>query len=345
MAYGNDVSVYVEDRVGDLGAPGSPAPWWISPDVDIPAHTGQAVQGANDVQVRVHLHDEPILEEKIAADVFVGNPGLVLSPTTGTIRIDPGTLRFRPAGVVGTEPIADAAGGTLTFPWTPSATAGAIDGPGHRCLILRAYPVSVTPPSSPFDVPNEQHEAMHNCEILTTTTAPGKKKAGAGTPDDPRRRDRATGMWWEELGTMAVGRRGRRFVVWAFDPQPEKWLSPGLRAALKKAKVGGFSKQAPGKVTLEAVGTSGEEVDPEKLLEKGRFASRAGLGKGLFARNRLVGAATLELGPRKPAGLLLRFDHSNLEKRTAVVLHGAQWDEKGNPEGGMTVIALAPVDG
>ena len=43
MAYGFDVTVYVEDKTGDLGAPGSPAPWWLSPDVDIPAHTGEAV--------------------------------------------------------------------------------------------------------------------------------------------------------------------------------------------------------------------------------------------------------------------------------------------------------------
>lgn len=346
MAYGNDVSVYVEDTAGDLGAPGSPAPWWISPDVDIPAHTGQAVQGVNDVRIRVHAHEEPIVEELIAADVFVGNPGLVLSPTTGTIRIDPGTLRFRPAGVAGTEPIADEAGGTLTFPWTPSATAGAIDGPGHRCLIVRAYPVSVTPPTSPFDVPNEQHEAMHNCEILTTTTAPGSgKEAGAGTGDDPRRRDRRTGMWSEEFTTMAIGRKGRRVVLWAFDPQPEKWLPASVRDALEKAGIGGFSPKPPSKVTLEAVGAASQDVDPDRLLKKRGFAKRAGLGrKSLFPANRLVGAIALDLATKEPAELLLRFDHSNLEKRTAVVLHGAQWDEKGDPEGGMTLIALAPTD-
>ena len=92
MAYGFDVTVYVEDKTGDLGAPGSPAPWWLSPDVDIPAHTGEAVQGANDVRIRVHAHEEPILDEKIVAEVYVGNPSLVMSPTSGTSRIDPGTL-------------------------------------------------------------------------------------------------------------------------------------------------------------------------------------------------------------------------------------------------------------
>src|SRR4051794_33368289 len=117
MAFGNDVSVYVEDKAGDLGAPGSPAPWWLSPDVDIPAHTGEAVQGANQVQVRVHTHEEPILDEKVVAEVYVGKPSLVLSPTTGTKRIDPGTLVFRPPNVPGPEPAAGEAGATLTFPW------------------------------------------------------------------------------------------------------------------------------------------------------------------------------------------------------------------------------------
>ncbi|MEA2440850.1 MAG: hypothetical protein QOH76_2274, partial [Thermoleophilaceae bacterium] len=57
MAYGTDVTVYVEDKAGDVGAPASPAPWWISPDVDIPAHSGEAGQGSNDVQIRVHTHE------------------------------------------------------------------------------------------------------------------------------------------------------------------------------------------------------------------------------------------------------------------------------------------------
>src|SRR3954468_14062453 len=105
MPYGFDISVFVEDKKNDGGAPGS-SPFWLSPDVDIPAHTGQAVQGSNDVQIRVHSHEEPILDEKIVAEVYVGAPGFVLSPTTGTKRIDPANLRFRPPGVTGTELIA-----------------------------------------------------------------------------------------------------------------------------------------------------------------------------------------------------------------------------------------------
>src|SRR3712207_730708 len=98
MPYGNDVSVFVEDKGGDLGAPGS-SPFWLSPDVDIPAHPGRAVQGPNDVQIRVHSHEEPILEEKIVAEVYVCNPSLAMSPTVGSKRIDPGNLRFRPPSV------------------------------------------------------------------------------------------------------------------------------------------------------------------------------------------------------------------------------------------------------
>jgi hypothetical protein len=337
MAYGNDVTVYVEDRAGDLGAPGSPVPWWLSPDVDLPGHPGLAVQGANDVGIRVHAHDEPVLEDKIVAEVYVCAPSLTMSPGTSK-RIDPGNLLFRPANVAGSEPVADDTGGTLTFSWTPSSAVTEPDGPGHRCLVLRAFPQGVTPPSSPFDVPNEQHEAQHNIEVLTTAMKKSRQKmAGAGTPKDPRRRDAATERWWEDLITLGVGRRGRRFVVWAFDPSP----SDQILRVLKRAKVRGLAEEPPGNVAIDVVEARGEQVDVDQAMRR-RFARKAGLGSGLFAQKRLLAAATLEVGPRKPAHVQLGFDHSNLAAGTAVVLHGAQWDESGRAEGGMTIAALAP---
>jgi hypothetical protein len=344
VAYGTDVTVFVEDKAGDLGAPGTPAPWWLSPDVDIPAHPGEAVQGPNDVQIRVHAHEEPQLADKIVAEVYVGNPSLVMSPTTGTVRIDPGNLRFRTRDVPGNEPVADVPGTTLTFSWTPSSTAGAVNGPGHRCLILRAFPENVTPPTSPFDVPNEQHEAQRNIEILTTTTAPGQRgKKGAGTEEDPRRRDRKTGMWLEALGTLAPGKRGRRYVAVAFDPRPDDEIREILRAGLPKGTR--FSGKPPAALELDGGDAKGQPVDPGKLLGRRRFAARSGLGRGVFREDLLLAAAAVELGPRRRNELVLRFDHTNLERRGALVLHVAQWNEAGVPEGGITVVAPAPVDG
>jgi hypothetical protein len=343
MAYGSDVSVFVEDKAGDLGAAGS-NPFWLSPDVDIPAHPGEATQGSNDVRIRVHAHEEPIVDELIAAEVYIGQPGFVLSPTTGTKRIDPGNLRFRPANVAGTQPVANTPGSTLTFAWTPSSTASQPDGPGHRCLILRAFPVSVTPPSSAFDVPNEQHEAQRNIEILATTKRMAKPggKQGAGTPGDPRRHDK-DGLWWEDLLTLAVGRRrGKRYVVWAFDPDPSREVVGGLRKGLAAAKARGFSKEPPATVELGAVEQRFEPIDPLKLLRNRSFARQSGLGRGVFQEDLLLAAGSVELGPRSPTHLLLGFDHSNLRAGTAVVLHGAQFDARGRPEGGMTVVAVAP---
>jgi hypothetical protein len=345
MPYGTDVSVYVEDKQGDLGAPGSPAPWWLSPDVDIPAHSGLAGQGTNQVQVRVHSHEEPIVEEKIVAEVYVGMPGFVLSPVVGTKRIDPGNLKWRPPTVPGTEPIADETGSTLSFPWTPSAVATEVDGPGHRCLIVRAFPESVTPPTDPFIVPDEGHEAQHNIEVITTTMAIAPMpKGGAGIPGDPRHRDEGTGLWWEIFSTMAAKRPGKHYVAWAFDPEPNKVVVGGVRKALKEAGITGFSQRPPGKVTLEVVKAHGGEIDPQKLCDDQKFAAASGIGSGLFDAGRLVGAASLELEPNRLARLLMRFDLSDLDERTAAVLHGVQWNEAGEAEGGMTVIALAPTD-
>jgi len=345
VPYGTDQSVFAEDIAGDLGAPTPPSkPFWLSPDVDIPAHTGQAFQGSNDVQIRVHSHEEPILEEKIVAEVYVGSPGFVLSPTTGTKRIDPGNLRFRPPAVAGTEPLAPEAGGTLSFPWTPSSVATDVDGPGHRCLILRAFPESVNPPSSPFDVANEQHEVQHNLEILSTTKMKAKMdQGGAGVPDDPRKIDQDTGLWWERFDTLAGGKRGPHFVVWAFDPEPGPEVTDGVRAALRGTRFRGFAQEPPDTLRIDVVGR-GKQIDPRDLLPRRSHVKFEGLGRGLFNRKRLVGAAQLILGPRSLSSLVLQFDHSNLFKRTAAVLHGVQWNEQGQAEGGMTLVALAPTD-
>jgi hypothetical protein len=342
MAYGTDVTVFVEDKAGDLGAVPSPAPWWLSPDVDIPAHPGEARQGANTVQIRVHSQEEPIIEQKIVAEVYVGNPSLAMSPTANTRRIDPGNLRFRPPNVAGTEPVATQAGGTLTFSWTPSGTAGDVDGLGHRCLVLRAFPEDVTPPTSPFDVPNEQHEAQRNIEIVSTAEMSGSmSKGGAGTPDDPRRIDKATGKWWERIETIGPGRRGRRYTVWAFDPRPNRLIQEAATAVLGKRGFKGFSKQPPYEVSIDP-GDNGKQLDPGDVWEDPGFAEPAGIGSGLWANKRLLAAARFDVGPRKPMSLILRWDHSGLEPRTGAVLHGAQWNERGEPEGGITIVAMAP---
>jgi hypothetical protein len=157
-------------------------------------------------------------------------------------------------------------------------------------------------------------------------------RGGAGTPDDPRRRDKETGLWWERLLTVGPGRRGKRYVAWAFDPEPGDYLGKGVRRALKEANVRGFSTDPPAKVALDVAGA------------KSRPTKRAPVRNPLFVGGRLLAAASFDLGPRKPVEVILRFDHTNLKARTAAVMHVAQVDARGIPEGGMTVIALPPTD-
>jgi hypothetical protein len=343
MSYGADINVYVEDKAGDGGVSPSPVPWWLSPDVDIPAHSGTAYQGANQVQVRVHCHEEPVLSDRIVAEVYAGNPSLVMAPGSNAVRIDPGTLLFRTAAISGTEPIANETGATMTFSWTPSSNASAPDGPGHRCLILRAFPQSITAPTSPFDVPNEQHEAQHNIEVLATTKMMKAPGSGAGTPGDPRQMNE-DGSWSEVLLTRATGRlRGRRYIVCAFDPDPDHLAVASVRSQLTRSKLS-VSNDPPQRVELEADAGAGEPIDPRRLLKSRRFARASGLGEGLLAEERLLATTSVDLGPRKASRIVVRFDHSNLRPRTAAVLHVAQFTEDGRPEGGMTIVAVAPRD-
>jgi hypothetical protein len=101
---------------------------------------------------------------------------------------------------------------------------------------------------------------------------------------------------------------------------------------LKEAKIRGFSQDPPAEVRLEIVGA------------KSRGTKRVPVRNPLFLGSRLLAGASFDLGPRKPVEVILRFDHSNLKERTAAVMHVAQVDARGIPEGGMTVIALAPID-
>jgi hypothetical protein len=197
---------------------------------------------------------------------------------------------------------------------------------------VRAFPQSLTPPTTPFDVPTEQHEAQHNIEILMTTKKMGSMRSGgAGVPGDERRVDKETGMWWERLLTVGPGRRGKRYVAWAFDPEPGDYLGKGIRRALKEAKVR-FSQEPPAGVKLDVVGA------------RARGTKRVPVRNPLFMGDRLLAATSFDLGPRKPVEVLMRFDHSNLKERTAAVMHVAQVDARGIGEGGMTVIAVAPID-
>jgi hypothetical protein len=323
MSY-NDPIVFVEETAGDLGAPAAPGiPWWFSPDVVIAGPSPEiATTGANTVQIRVHAHEEPIMEEKIVAEVFVGNPSLVMSPTANTRRIDPGNLKFRTIDVPGTEPIANTSGATASFQWTPAGGTGDPDGPGHRCLVVRAFPESLTPPTGPFAVPTEQHEAQHNIEIVKLQM----KKGSA---------------WRSELTTVGAGpKKGRRYVVAAFDPRPDKKLEALWRRIWPK--LGEFATRRPKDFALEPLGTSGEPISPKDLFGKGQFVEGSGLGQGIWARSRVVAALGLDLGPRKVSGVAWGFDPSSLEPGAAGVFHIAQFDQRGRAEGGITVIAQAP---
>src|SRR2546423_4839975 len=63
---------------------------------------------------------------------------------------------------------AEGASATQEFDWTPPDGLPA-DNPqssGHKCLIARAYPDSLTPSAKKFFVPGDPHVAQHNICIV-----------------------------------------------------------------------------------------------------------------------------------------------------------------------------------
>lgn len=158
-----DVRLYLEAVAGD-GGNHTAAVWWLSPDIILNGGTYQASPSApNTVDVRPHAKPgDHIGINTVMIDVYVGDPSLVMTPTSNTTKLtndpnDPG----RPALVV---PIPPPSGTIHTFTWINGGTP--VEAPGHKCLIAQVYPIGETPSPTNFDLPFDQHVAQHNIDIL-----------------------------------------------------------------------------------------------------------------------------------------------------------------------------------
>ena len=200
----------------------------------------------------------------------------------------------------------------------------------------------------------EQHEVQHNLEILSTTAmqarSPGMGGAGAGqgTPEDPRQRDPETDLWNQWVITGIGGQKGAKTpqqatVGVAFDPNPRRTVTQWALPALDRmGGFKGFAERPPASVTLDLIKTRGKPIhDPEVLLELAPFGR---VQDGPFVRDRLLGGALLELAPRRVAGLNVQFDLRDSDPGRPHVIHLGQFDRKGTPTGGLTIIAMAPRD-
>lgn len=170
-----DTCIFMEAIPGDGGLQNPADVWWLSPDITLTGHTSgleNADAGLNKILVRFHRKPAGTCnfpgDESITVEAWVANPSLVMAPDVrgSAARV----------GFIGSPLPAEGGSFAQQLDWTPPPASlpsplGVENPqkPGAKCLVARCYPDSLTPSTTRFFVPGDQHVAQHNLSVLSTT--------------------------------------------------------------------------------------------------------------------------------------------------------------------------------
>ena len=163
-----DTCLFIESTSGDGGVHNANV-WWLSPDIVLNGPVSGADKAdpgqINSVDVTFHSKSAESNclspgDESLLVQLWVGNPAIAMTPNNSN-----SAKLILTTGA--TVPLAGASG-TQHFDWTPPAGVPASDpeSPGHKCLIARCYPDSLTPSPSGFFAPEDQHVAQRNICVV-----------------------------------------------------------------------------------------------------------------------------------------------------------------------------------
>src|SRR6266481_5922870 len=162
-----DNCFFMEAISGDGGVHNPNAVWWLSPDISLAGPVSGADKAdpglVNPVHVKFHRQAGACItpgDESISVQLWVGNPSLVMAPN------DPVSTTL--VGFTGAQLPAPGGNTIQQIDWTPPSGLPP-DNPqssGHKCLVARCYPESLTPSVKSFFVPDDPHVAQHNICIV-----------------------------------------------------------------------------------------------------------------------------------------------------------------------------------
>jgi hypothetical protein len=310
---------------GDGGAHNSGGVWWLSPDIELVGPTSgpdKADPGmVNSVTLTIHQKDSrsnctlPPATESITTQLWVGNPSLAMSPN------NPASTRL--INFVG-APV-PSIGGIVSLPidWTPPDGVPSTDpeSPGHKCLIARCYPDSLTPSNSNFFVPDDQHVAQRNICIVPCGGPGAARRPGPCGLDVT-----TVNIHADRAETVTL-----RAVV---DLRPNKHVSQVVMKHLRDTH--GFRR-------IASVPPQGFEfLLPDFPDARVADRARGGCLASLIAPR---GQLTHEAGIELKAGQLTRFtfkaDMSRASFGDAYIFHLTQVGTGGRVQGGLTIVMLA----
>ena len=321
--------------------------WYMSPDVWLT--TPVANLGQNDIHLRVHLQEKKSFEASQAEiEVFVGNPSLVMSPTSGTKNL--GTVLVARSALTSSPTRSVETTLSWVVPAIDPADPHGPNQPGHRCLVARVYPFGSSKPFD-FQVVADQHEAQRNlCIIDCRDNGPIGGGAGGGmvgAPGTPMGKGE-DGLWAFAVDTTTLGQERtqvaiRATVVDTFTPAELEQVLPLLEPA-------GFKRLAaspPPTTKLEFV-TAEQVVDPgpptyppvcallRKILP---IPPLWKLVDKFCAPTRPPGARVkVELQPGRTARVALKVDLAETAVHEAQALRLEQVGATGDVEGGVLLV-------
>lgn len=321
-----DTCFYLEAVAGDGGAHQSGGVWWLSPDIQLTGATSgpdKADPGAaNTIDVTVHAKPEgcatPQGAESVTVEVWAGNPSLVMTPDnpSSAVKIDS----------LGLSTPAPGSKRSLPFTWTPpiGLPTGDPQGPGHKCIIARAYPDSLAPSAEHFFVPDDQHVAQRNiCVVPCGGPGAARLPGPCGfevTTANPSKEDAAV--------TLRA----------AFDPRPAGHVRDVVLGRLRQTD--GFKQLAerpPRALRLDLPDFPGAEVSGRS--HTGCLGMLFGGGGG--GAKEPGYEARVRMRPKQFTRLTLLADLAGARFGDAYVFHLTQHDRAGRAQGGLTVVMLA----
>jgi len=306
--------------------PGVPY-FWESPDIALNGTTGHAQVGANTVAVTVRKKAECPVPGPVRIDLFVCNPAVaVVPPGAGVPNASVQIPTFNagdPSTFIGVGDTIPATGTTVSFTWSVTAPAPGTDppdGPGHRCLVARAYPIAAnTPDPADFHVQTgpgqgDQHVVQKNIQIDATRGMMRRQSKFNAVTLDGRTRGRVTVRAIANLHP---------------DDRSLAVLLPMLRGVTGFRQI---ATRAPAEFRVTAPG-----VPDAEARDHTRPGCLGFLFKGSAAPTYEL---DLKLGPHQLTGCVLETDLSASAPGDAHVFNLTQINEKDEAQGGLTVVTV-----
>lgn len=318
-----DTCFYMEAVAGDGGSHTSDV-WWLSPDIKLTgpvsgldkADPGQV----NPVEIRFHKkaansNCESTGDENLVVELWVGNPALAMAPNNmqSTFNVE----------VIGAPLPPDGGSDVAHINWTPPSGLPAEDpqSSGHKCLIARCYPASLTPDPTNFHVPDDQHVAQHNICIVPC--------GGPGAAKRP-------GPCGFKVRTLNLNQKESERVTLraASDLRPSGFVRKVVLERLEKTP--GFKRLAP----RQPHGF--KFILPDFPDAEIADRTRPGCLAGMFGLSfHPTYEARIELAPAQFIEFTFMADLSGSNFGDAHTFHLMQTGADGSSQGGLTVVMLA----